>query len=54
MNQSPELTPKVVDRLFQNFSFSSEKAIAELGYSITPFDEGIRKTIVHLRNGSHA
>lgn len=53
MNQSPELTPKVVDRLFQNFSFSSDKAIAELGYTITPFDDGIRKTISHLRNGTH-
>lgn len=51
-NQVPELTPKVVDRLFLNFSFSSEKAISELGYSITPFDEGIRRTISYLRNGS--
>jgi nucleoside-diphosphate-sugar epimerase len=53
MNQSPELTPKVVARLFQNFSFSSDKAIAELGYTITPFDTGIRMTISHLKNGKH-
>ncbi len=54
MNESPELTPKVVERLFQNFSFSSDKAVAELGYTITPFENGIRFTIAHLKNGSHA
>ena len=53
MNESPEVTPKVIDRLFQNFCFSSDKAIAELGYEITPFEEGIRQTILHLRNGRH-
>jgi nucleoside-diphosphate-sugar epimerase len=53
-NQSPDLTPKLVDRLFLHCSFSCDKAIADLGYQITPFDDGIRKTISHLRNGRHA
>ena len=54
LNQSPEITPKVVDRLFISCAFSSEKAIDELGYSITPFIEGMRVTIGHIKNGSHA
>lgn len=49
LRQAPELTPRVVDRLFQNFSFSSDKAVRDLGYIITPFSEGIQKTIAHLK-----
>jgi nucleoside-diphosphate-sugar epimerase len=52
-NQNPELTPKVVDRLFKNFSFSSDKAVAELGYTITSFDDGVKLTISHLKNSSN-
>ena len=48
------ISPRVVDRLSQNRALSSEKAIRELGYSITPFAEGIQKTIVHLQNKNHA
>lgn len=52
-NESPELTPKVVERLFQNFAFSSDKAVAELGYTITSFDDGVKHTISYLKNGQH-
>jgi len=48
------ISPKVVDRLSQNRALSCEKAVRELGYSITPFSEGIQKTIVHLQNKNHA
>ena len=48
------ISPKVVDRLSQNRALSCEKAIRELGYSITPFSEGIQKTINHLQNKNHA
>jgi dihydroflavonol-4-reductase/farnesol dehydrogenase len=48
------VSPKVVDRLSQNRALSCEKAIRQLGYSITPFAEGINKTILHLQNKIYA
>ena len=44
------LSPQVIDRLSENRALSCEKAIRQLGYSITPFAEGIKKTILHLEN----
>ncbi len=41
---------KSVDHLFSNYIFSSEKARRELGYKITPLDEGLEKTIHFLNN----
>ena len=51
---SPELTPRMVERLFLHCQFSSDKAKSELNYQVTPFREGITKTIAHLKNGTHA
>lgn len=51
--RSPALTPKVIDRLFQEFIFSSDKAITQLGYEITPFAEGVKQTVHFLQNGKH-
>jgi nucleoside-diphosphate-sugar epimerase len=48
------LSPKVIDRLARNRALSSDKAIRQLGYSITPFAEGIQKTIRHLKNKNYA
>lgn len=42
-------TVKSVDLLFGNNTFSSEKAVSELGYAFTPLEEGIRKTILFLQ-----
>lgn len=42
-------TPKVVDRLFQNRAVSCEKAIRHLGYRVTPFREGLLRTIHFLK-----
>jgi nucleoside-diphosphate-sugar epimerase len=39
---------KSVDHLFSNYTFSSQKAINELGYTITPLDEALTKTIQYL------
>ena len=44
------ISPRTIRRIFQNRALSSEKAIREFGYSITPFDEGIRTTILHLQS----
>lgn len=47
------MTPKVISRLLQNRSVCSQKSVAELGYNITPFREGVYNTIVHLKQQQH-
>jgi nucleoside-diphosphate-sugar epimerase len=46
------VTPAIIDRLAQNRALSCDKAIRQLGYTITPFSEGIQKTIFHLTQKS--
>lgn len=46
-------TPKIVDRLYQNRAVSCEKAIRQLGYRITPFENGIQQTIQFLKNKNY-
>ena len=48
LKKETHISPKVVDRLSQNRALSCDKAIRQLGYSITPFSEGIHKTIIHI------
>jgi nucleoside-diphosphate-sugar epimerase len=45
----PGFTVKSIDHLFSNYTFSSEKAIRELGYSITVLDDALTKTIRYLK-----
>jgi nucleoside-diphosphate-sugar epimerase len=54
LGKETHLSPKIVDRLAQNRALSCDKAIRQLGYSITPFAEGIQKTILHLKNKHYA
>jgi nucleoside-diphosphate-sugar epimerase len=54
LGKETHISPKVVDRLAQNRALSCDKAIKQLGYSITPFAEGIQKTILHLKNNNYA
>ena len=42
------LTPKVLDSLFTNRSASSQKAISNLNYNITPLKTGLEQTIKFL------
>jgi nucleoside-diphosphate-sugar epimerase len=44
----PYFTTKSIDYLFNNYTFSSEKAINELGYQITSLEEGLQRTINFL------
>lgn len=47
------ISPKVVDRLYQNRALSCEKAVQQLGYTITPFEQGIAQTVHYLKNKNH-
>lgn len=46
-------TPKIVDRLYQDRAVSCEKAIRQLGYRITPFENGIQQTIQFLKSKNY-
>lgn len=48
--RSPKITPDFVKRINQDAAFSSKKAIDNLEYKITPFEEAIQTTIQFLMN----
>ena len=52
-NKEPLFTTGVINHFYRSYIFSSEKAICELGYTITPFDEAIHKTIHYLNQSYH-
>ncbi len=43
--RSPELTPGVVEVFKHDWVYSSAKAARELGYHVTPLEEGLRETL---------
>ena len=45
MGKNPFFNSKAVSQVYCNKSFSSAKAIDELGYSITPFSDALQRTI---------
>jgi farnesol dehydrogenase len=45
----PELTDEIVRIYAHEWTYSSAKAQAELGYRITPFEEGVARTVAWLR-----
>jgi nucleoside-diphosphate-sugar epimerase len=45
----PFFLPEFAERLKYDQKYSSQKAIAQLGYHITPFTEGMHKTINYLK-----
>lgn len=49
----PLFTANSIDYIFNNYVFSSEKAIKELGYKITPLEDALKQTIHFLKNQSH-
>jgi nucleoside-diphosphate-sugar epimerase len=49
-NSPVRFTVKSVNHLFSNYTFSSDKAIKQLGYSITPLDKALTTTIHFLKN----
>jgi farnesol dehydrogenase len=48
-NTPPLLTRGVVDIFRREWAFDSDRAIAELGYSITPLREGVARTVEDIR-----
>jgi nucleoside-diphosphate-sugar epimerase len=50
---TPRFTPASVENVFTDHRFSSEKAVKELNYQITPLNEGIKKTFNFLNTTSH-
>ena len=48
-NIEPELTDEVVGIYRHEWAYRSDKAVAELGYRLTPFAEAIAKTVAWLR-----
>jgi len=49
----PIFLPEFAERLKYDQKYSSNKAIDQLGYSITPFAEGLGKTIDYLRGSKN-
>ncbi len=46
----PLLTPPWIRKYYYDWNVSSDKAIQELGYTFTPLEEGLKKTIDWLKN----
>jgi nucleoside-diphosphate-sugar epimerase len=49
----PMITPNVARRIQLDKIFDCSKAIKQLGYRITPFEEGMKITIDHLKNNHY-
>ena len=46
----PVITQDWLDKYMKNWIMSSEKAIKEIGYKITPFSDGVNKTINWIKS----
>ena len=46
----PAITPSFVKKYLNHWAVSSDKAITELGYRITPFKVGIKRTLEWYEN----
>ena len=46
---APFFLPEFADRILYNQKYSSQKAVEQLGYKITPFEEGMKRTTNFLK-----
>jgi hypothetical protein len=44
----PDLTPGVVATFRHEWAYSSDRAVREIGYAVTPLGEGLRRTLAAL------
>lgn len=54
LHEEPLFATDGIDRFYQNAAMSSEKAIRELGYCITPLKTGLAKTLADLKTNCYA
>jgi farnesol dehydrogenase len=52
--KEPEITDEVVRIYRREWAYDSSRAVADLGYTITPLEEGLKRTIAWLRAEGHA
>ena len=53
-NKEPFVTNKGIKQIFCNKIFSSKKATREIGYHLTPLEEGLKQTIHFLKTKEYA
>jgi len=46
----PIITDEVIEIYRHDWAYSSDRAVADLGYRITPLEEGLRRTVAWLRS----
>jgi farnesol dehydrogenase len=46
----PQITHEIVNIYKHDWAYSSQRAIDELGYEITPFEEGLKRTVEYFQN----
>jgi farnesol dehydrogenase len=46
----PQITHEIVKIYKHDWAYSSQRAVQELGYEITPFEEGLKRTIEYFQN----
>jgi farnesol dehydrogenase len=51
--KQPEVTPGAVNVFTQNWAYDSSKAVKELGYKMTSFEEGLKLTIGWLKKNDY-
>lgn len=52
-DKEPFATTKGIRHIFSNKTVTSEKAVRQLGYRLTPLDEGLQQTIQFLKTEHH-
>jgi farnesol dehydrogenase len=45
----PQITHEIVNIYKHDWAYSSQRAIDELGYEITPFEEGLKRTVEYFQ-----
>ena len=50
LGREPSISPAVVSIYARNWVYTSRKAEKELGYTITPFEQGLQETIAWMRH----